>query len=134
MPNAGSPTPSLSSSAYSAPIPVVDILDATGKMVKSVAFKHLMEYYAGYTGGVFYGNWKKDGLGDLLSRIAAEVHSQYELTYVPDTLAQPGFHKIEVKVLRQGVKVRARAGYFYQPGVAPAKSAEPAAASAPARN
>jgi VWFA-related protein len=124
MPTAGSPTPSLSSRVYSAPIPLVDILDATGKMVKSIAFKHLMEYYAGYTGGVFYGNWKKDELADLLSRIAAEVNSQYELTYVPNTLDQPGFHRISVKALRYGAKVRARSGYFYQPGAAPAPPGE----------
>jgi len=134
MPNAGSPTPSLSSRAYDAPVPGVEIVDATGKMVKSAFFKHLMEYYAGYTGGVFYGNWKKDELADLLSRIAAEVNSQYELTYVPDTPAQPGFHKIQVKVLRDGVKVRARAGYFFQPVAPPAKSSAPESATPPARN
>jgi hypothetical protein len=111
---------------YSSPIPVVDILDATGKMVKSVAFKHLMEYYAGYTGGVFYGNWKKDELADLLSRIAAEINSQYELAYVPNTLDEPGFHRIQVRVLRPGLQVRARSGYFYQPGATPVKPGEKA--------
>jgi Ca-activated chloride channel family protein len=126
MPTAGSPTPSLSSRVYSSPIPVVDILDATGKMVKSVAFKHLMEYYAGYTGGVFYGNWKKDELADLLSRIAAEINSQYELAYVPNTLDEPGFHRIQVRVLRPGLQVRARSGYFYQPGATPVKPGEKA--------
>jgi Ca-activated chloride channel family protein len=134
MPTAGSPTPSLSSNIYHAPIPAVEILDASGKMVKSIVFKHLMEYYAGYTGGVFYGNWKKDELPDLLSRISAEINSQYELTYVPDTMGQPGFHKIQVRVQRNGVKVRTRAGYFYQPAVAPAKPSSPEPVSAPARN
>lgn len=134
MPTAGSPTPSLSSRAYDTPIPVVDILDAMGKMVKSIAFKHLMEYYAGYTGGVFYGNWKKDKLPDLLSRISAEINSQYELTYVPDTQGQPGFHKIQVRVDRQGVKIRARAGYFYQPAAPPGKPSPPEPVSPPAQN
>jgi VWFA-related protein len=134
MPTAGSPTPSLSTRAYDTPIPGVEILDASGKMVKSVFFKHLMEYYAGYTGGVFYGNWKKAELPDLLSRISAEINSQYELTYVPDTMGQPGFHKIMVRVARNGVKVRTRAGYFYQPAIAPAKPSSPESGPPPARN
>ncbi len=134
MPTAGSPTPGMSSTAYDTPVPLVSIVDATGKMVKSVAFKHLMEYYAGYTGGVFYGNWKKDELPDLLSKIASEVNSQYELTYVPDTLTQPGFHRIDVKVLRGGVNVRARAGYFYQPPLPADKAANQSKDSEPAKN
>jgi hypothetical protein len=50
-----------------------------------------------------------------VARIAAEIHSQYELAYVPGTVAQSGFHRIQVQVRRPGVRVRARAGYFYQP-------------------
>jgi VWFA-related protein len=134
VPTAGSPTPGMPSTQYDTPVPLVSIVDATGKMVKSVAFKHLMEYYAGYTGGVFYGNWKKDELAELLSKIASEVNSQYELTYVPSTTLQAGFHRIEVKVLRDGVKVRARAGYFFQPAAPPPKSSAPEPASPPTRN
>jgi VWFA-related protein len=75
----------------------------------------VLEFYAGYTGGAFFGHTKKKTLEDQLSRMAAEINSQYELAYVPGALNQPGFHRIEVQVRRPGVKVRARAGYFYQP-------------------
>ncbi len=129
LPPGGARTPSASVNVADANIPVVDILDATGQVIRSAVAKNLMEFYAGYTGGVFYSKWKKDSLDDQLSRIAAEVHSQYELAYIPDTLAQPGFHKIQVRVRRDGLKIRARAGYFYQ---APAAQDKPAATGAAA--
>jgi VWFA-related protein len=109
------PTPSTSTNVYDAPIPIVDIMVATGETIRSTLASNLLEFYAGYTGGVFYSHWKKKVLEEQLSRIASEVHSQYEVAYVPDTLAQPGFHRIEIQVRRPGVKVRARAGYYYQP-------------------
>jgi len=109
------PTPSTSVHVYDAPVPVVDILVATGQIIRSSLASNLLEFYAGYTGGVFYSHWSKKKVEEQLARIAAEIHSQYELAYVPDTVAQSGFHHIEVQVRRPGVRVRARAGYFYQP-------------------
>jgi len=122
LPPGGVPTPSASANVYDTPIPVVDIVDAAGQVIRSAVASNLLEFYAGYTGGVSYSRWKKNTLADQLSRIAAEIHNQYELTYVPDTLSQAGFHHIQVKVRRPGVKVRARAGYFFQ---APTASAKP---------
>lgn len=115
LPPGTAPTPTRAENTYGAPIPVVDILVATGQIIRSAAASSLLEFYAGYTGGVFFTHWKKKTLEGQLSRVAAEVNSQYELAYVPATLNQPGFHRIEVQVQRPGVKVRARAGYFYQP-------------------
>ncbi len=107
------PTPTNSANVYGTPIPVVPIIIATGQIIRSALASSLLEFYAGYTGGVFYSHWSRKALENQLSRIASEIHSQYELTYVPDTLNQAGFHRIEVQVRRPGVKVRARAGYFY---------------------
>jgi len=108
------PTPTNSQNVYGTYVPVVPILIATGEIIRSAVASSSLEYYSGYTGGVFYSHWSKKALEDQLTRIASEIHSQYELAYVPDTLNQPGFHRIEVQVRRPGVKVRARAGYFYQ--------------------
>jgi VWFA-related protein len=122
LPPGGVPTPTASANVYDTPVPIVDIVTATGEVIRSALASSLLEYYAGYTGGVFYKHWKKKVVEDQLSRIATEIHSQYELAYVPDTLTQGGFHKIEVKVHRPGLKVRARAGYFYQVPTTPANS------------
>lgn len=109
------PTPTRAENIYGTPVPIVDILTATGQIIRSAYASTLLEVYAGYTGGVFFSHWSKNALEEQLSRIASEIHSQYELAYVPDTLSQTGFHRIEVQVGRPGVKVRARAGYFNEP-------------------
>lgn len=107
------PTPSNSTNTYDTPIPVVPILVASGEIIHSALASSALEYYAGYTGGVFYSHWSTKALQDQLSRVASEIQSQYELAYVPDTQGPGGFHRIEVRVRRPGVKVRARAGYFF---------------------
>jgi len=108
-------TPTASANVYNtAAIPAVPILLATGETIRSILASNLLEYYAGYTGGVYYSHWSNKAVQDELSRVAAEINSQYELAYVPDTLSQTGFHRIEVQVRRSKVKVRTRAGYFYE--------------------
>ena len=112
--NNTAPTPSASGQVYQTPIPIVPIILASGEMIRSAMTKTLLEFYAGYTGGVYYSRWSKKNLQDDLNRIASEIHSQYELAYVPDTLNQLGFHRIQIQVRRPGVRVRTRAGYFNQ--------------------
>ena len=80
--------------------------------MRSELAKNLLQSYAGYTGGVFYSHWSKTAIQNQLDRISSEVRSQYEIAYVPSTLNQTGFHRIEVRVHQPGMKVRARAGYF----------------------
>lgn len=106
-------TPTTSANIYDTPIPVVPIMVATGETIRSTVASSLLEFYSGYTGGVFYSHWTKKAIQDQLSRVANEIHSQYELAYVPDNLGEIGFHRIEVRVQRPNVKVRTRAGYFY---------------------
>jgi VWFA-related protein len=107
-------TPSNSEAVYEAPIPIVPIILATGEVIRSTLTSSLLEFYAGYTGGVYYSHWSKKAVQEELSKIASEIHSQYELAYIPNTLSQTGFHRIQVEVRRPRVKVRTRAGYFYQ--------------------
>jgi VWFA-related protein len=107
------PTASMEMNTYDVPtLPVVPILLDTGEMVRSIIAKSAMQFYAGYTGGVFYEHWSKKSVQDELGRIADEIHSQYEIAYVPHAPSQNGFHRIEVHVDRSNVRVRTRAGYF----------------------
>jgi VWFA-related protein len=46
-----------------------------------------------------------------LSAIAEELHTEYVLTYTPDS-AGPGYHRIRVELARPGLSLRARPGYF----------------------
>jgi VWFA-related protein len=109
------PLPSNVQNTWEAPtLPIVPLVLAGGEMVRSVFAKTPLVFYAGYTGGVSYTQWEKKGLQDELNRIADELQSQYEIAYVPHAPdSNPnGFHRIEVRVHRSGVKVRAKAGYF----------------------
>lgn len=109
------PTPTNSANVWGTPIQGVPILTAAGQTISSEFIKTSLEYYAGFTGGVYYSHWSKNKLEDQLNRIGDEVHSQYEIAYKPTTLAQNGFHRIDVEVEKPNLKLRARAGYFYHP-------------------
>ena len=112
-PNTAS-TPFQQQQMFQAPMPIGPIILATGETLKSIVFKSSLEYFAYYSGGVYYSKWGKSTVQEALNRIATEIHGQYELAYVPDNLSETGFHRIEVKVRRPGAKVRARAGYYFQ--------------------
>lgn len=105
-------TPTSSSNEHSTPIPAIPIMVATGEVIRSTLAANPLEFYAGYTGGVYYSHWSDKSLQPQLNKIASEIQSQYEVAYVPDTGGQGAFHRIEVRVNRAGVRVRARAGYF----------------------
>ena len=93
-------------------LPVVPLILATGEIIRSTVAKNALEFYSGYTGGVSYAKWSPKTLQDELNRIADEIQSQYEIAYAPHAPSENGFHRIQVRVNRKGVKVRAKAGYF----------------------
>ena len=63
------------------------------------------------TGGLVLKN--RNDLAEGLARIGREARSYYLVGYAPQNRAADGrFRKIEVKVAREGVSVRARRGYF----------------------
>jgi VWFA-related protein len=78
------------------------------------------------TGGFTVKN--RNDLASGLRQIAQETRSYYLLGYSPAPARTDGeFRKIEVKVLRKGVEVRARKGYYASlPGSAKAKLPDPA--------
>jgi VWFA-related protein len=115
-PQPGRPTtPSSSMGTFGVTVPVTGAIRPAIRGAESKVFSNDAEDYAQYTGGVFFSQWSSKALQANLSRIAADVHSQYLLAYVPDNLNQTGFHRLEVKVTRQGVKleIRTRRGYYY---------------------
>ncbi len=64
------------------------------------------------TGGDYYF---PDRFGDLVKtfgRIADELHAHYLLAYSPKRPPDNGFRQLELRVLRPGVEVRVRKGYF----------------------
>jgi len=63
------------------------------------------------TGGTVVSLGPNENLGDRLRGVLDEFRSSYVLTYVPLGVAVPGAHRLEVRVARGDVTVRARRSY-----------------------
>jgi VWFA-related protein len=75
--------------------------------------RSLVWQYAQATGGREFSHWTEGGLQNQIQRMALEINSQYILAYMPSTLNQTGFHRIQVQLSDSALRVRARTGYFY---------------------
>jgi VWFA-related protein len=64
------------------------------------------------TGGEHIATFKNRSLENAIDEIGGELHSQYSLSYVPSGTNQAGYHEIKVTVKKEGLKVRARPGYY----------------------
>jgi VWFA-related protein len=85
-----------------------DVFDAA----KGVFVKDPLDVYTQYTGGRQCGFKSDKALANCVAQIGEELHSQYLLSYTPTNIADAGFHRIVVEVLKPGYKVRARDGYW----------------------
>ena len=81
---------------------------------KAVFVANPQEAYTKYTGGKEYSFVNLKGLEEAVQRLGEELHSQYLLSYSPQTATRQegGWHKLQVKVNRPRVEVRTRAGYW----------------------
>jgi len=79
---------------------------------KSIFIKNPLEVYTKYTGGREYSFMTQRGLEEAIADIGQELQSQYLLTYSPNNQGEAGFHDIEVQILKPGLKVRTRPGYW----------------------
>jgi VWFA-related protein len=98
--------------------PYLSPLDLIGKSITAARSarpwsKSPLGQYADLTGGIAYSHWWRVGLQNQIQRIALEVNSQYILAYVPSTLKETGFHRLQVEVNESSLRLRYRAGYFY---------------------
>ncbi|MCW5976771.1 MAG: VWA domain-containing protein [Bryobacteraceae bacterium] len=80
--------------------------------VKAIFISNHAEILTQYTGGREYSFTNLKSLERAVTDLGEELHSQYILSYTPDTVSEGGFHKIRVEVNRPGVEIRARRGYW----------------------
>jgi VWFA-related protein len=73
---------------------------------------HQLEVAAASTGGVHYRVLSDRSIQSAIDKIGGEIHAQYILSYTPSDEGPPGFHKINVSVVRPKAIVRTRPGYF----------------------
>lgn len=71
-----------------------------------------------FTGGRVYNFGTDRGLEKAIADIGQDLNSQYVLSYVltKETMSEPGFHNIMVRVDRPGLKIRTRPGYWWGGG------------------
>jgi VWFA-related protein len=88
----------------------------------------VLRQLADETGGRAFYPYRVDDLARSFQAIGTELRSQYSLAYTPaGHAADHKFHRIEVKVDRKGLIVRARRGYYAENAPAPAKPGPPGA-------
>jgi Ca-activated chloride channel homolog len=88
----------------------IGLLDHSGSRMQS---RMQLERMAETTGGLALFPHALDDLDAFYARILREIRAQYQLGYVSANTAADGrWRRVEVKVTRPGVKVRARQGYY----------------------
>jgi VWFA-related protein len=80
--------------------------------VKDKITDHALELAATATGGEHIATFKNRSLEKAVDEIGGELHAQYSLSYVPSGTNEAGYHEIKVTVKKEGLKVRARPGYY----------------------
>ena len=80
--------------------------------VKAIFISNPQEVYTKYTGGREYSYMTQRGLQKAIADVGEEIHSQYLLTYLPNNPNEAGYHEIEVRILKPGLKVTTRPGYW----------------------
>jgi VWFA-related protein len=76
---------------------------------------HPLQAAAAATGGTHLDTFKDRSIENAIDQIGGELHSQYNLAYVPSDSASSGYHRIAVTLAdkkRKDLKVRARPGYY----------------------
>ena len=80
--------------------------------VKNVFADNTLEALARFTGGGKYSFSGDASLDKAIQSLSEDLHSEYLLSYSPNNLNEPGFHKIRVVVKGQKLAVRTRPGYW----------------------
>jgi Ca-activated chloride channel family protein len=91
-------------------------------IVYSICYPNPHESGCGYlrslsdpTGGRMFDLTSKMPLKEIFATIEDELRHQYSLGFVPsDASASGAFHKLQVRVRRDGMHVLARKGYYLQ--------------------
>ncbi len=93
--------------------------------VKNLIFDNPLEILAKGTGGRAYSPRTTSGVQESIIRIGEDIRSQYRLSYRPNNLNERGiYHRIEVTVPYERLRLRHRVGYFHGP--TPRLDGEPA--------
>ena len=85
-----------------------DIFDAA----KGVFVPDPLDVYTRYTGGREFSFKNQKALEKDIAQLGDELHSQYLITYNPNNQDEGGYHHIVVEIMKPGLSVRTRDGYW----------------------
>jgi Ca-activated chloride channel family protein len=80
-------------------------------MSADASYSHL-EDLTGFTGGQVFKVASGTDLRAAFQNILQEFRSRYVLAYTPNGVSAGGFHRLDVRVKRRGLSVKARPGYI----------------------
>ena len=115
MPAAGSKDPTTVAQMTAAPGEAMDMYPVFKEIYMGVVglFTHNpAEAFTRMTGGKEFNFMTQADLERALNTIGDDLHSQYLLSYNPNNKLEGGYHAIKVEVMRPGLKVRTRPGYW----------------------
>jgi VWFA-related protein len=121
--SAVTPTTAMQSRISITPNVIPIVIDLV-RGVKNLILNNPLEVLADGTGGIDFSPRTSGGVEESIIKIGEDIRSQYRLTYSPNNLNEMGiYHRIEIKVPYDRLKVRHRVGYFHGPN--PVLSGEP---------
>ena len=125
MPGTPSTPTAQQQSTYSVTPNMIPIIIDLVRGVKNLVFDNPLEVLAKGTGGRDFSPRTTSGVQESIIKIGEDIRSQYRLSYRPNNLNDRGiYHRIEVKVPYQRIRLRHRVGYFHGPN--PMPDGEPA--------
>jgi VWFA-related protein len=83
--------------------------------VKDKMTANPLEVATAGTGGAHLATFKDRSVEKAIDEIDGELHSQYSVSYTPTGTNDTGYHEIKVTLAKNGLKVRARPGYYVAP-------------------
>ncbi len=83
--------------------------------VKDKITANPLEVATAGTGGAHLATFKDRSIEKAIDEIGGELHSQYSMSYTPTGTNDTGYHEIKVTLAKNGLKVRARPGYYVAP-------------------
>jgi VWFA-related protein len=95
-----------------------NLMDAVVWAVQHVKDKitaNPLEVATAGTGGAHLATFKDRSVEKAIDEIGGELHSQYSVSYTPTGTNDMGYHEIKVTLAKNGLKVRARPGYYVAP-------------------
>lgn len=83
--------------------------------VKSKVKREFLNDICTLTGGRLFELEKTNDLASTFRAIVEEFRHRYLVSYTPRGVAKSGWHRLDVRVKRRGVSVKARPGYLAGP-------------------